>query len=603
LTFDRERLKIWDATPLYNFMRKIAFPSMALVLTGVFAVSIIGGSLAFSIHGFSSQAIFRGAIFGLLVLAVPSVVSDLILHFTFLRDDPLYPLRRWFALSLFSCFLWILLLLVLAPIGAVYGGKAFPEYVYFSGFFVVLPFRFLLVLSVSSVRLAWRFICSISQPLASFMAATAFFAGTLAVTGVSLFVISTLTSFTSIYALIAYVESRGKVKIGFSPVEMFRAFLQDWLDGNSEPFEDSLEKLGVYQQISTGLLGFSSRRTGKLKGVMVVSNFHPGPLLNIGSSVLPHLIQRSLEEKFGVVASVPHGVSGHELNLVSQAQNRRVIQEVISLMDFKDFSSESSHFARSEFGVAKSSCQVFGDCALVTLTFSPNTMEDIPLDVGAELEALGKRHFSNMALIDAHNSITDISEITDDEVRDLKESFRNALADATSKPKVPFKIGVSKVGLDEFGLRQGIGPGGVVVFLIGVEDKLSAYITIDGNNMKSGFREKILDALYGLGIDQGEVMTTDTHMVNGVVTAKLGYHPIGEAVDQDKLIEQIKLAVVRARENLEEGGFAYSTSRLKVKTMGLRTNILVEFLTKMSRRIVFVFTFTVAVPTILCLAL
>ncbi len=57
-----------------------------------------------------------------------------------------------------------------------------------------------------------------------------------------------------------------------------------------------------------------------------------------------------------------------------------------------------------------------------------------------------------------------------------------------------------------------------------------AYITIDGNNMIRGLREHILETAKRSGFEDAEVMTTDTHMVNGIVSAPLGYHTVGEVV-------------------------------------------------------------------------
>jgi predicted neutral ceramidase superfamily lipid hydrolase len=69
--------------------------------------------------------------------------------------------------------------------------------------------------------------------------------------------------------------------------------------------------------------------------------------------------------------------------------------------------------------------------------------------------------------------------------------------------------------------------------------------------MVSGLREKILASLLELGISSGEVLTTDTHIVNAVVMNERGYHPVGEAIDHQKLIEDINKAAVKALGNLE----------------------------------------------------
>jgi len=69
--------------------------------------------------------------------------------------------------------------------------------------------------------------------------------------------------------------------------------------------------------------------------------------------------------------------------------------------------------------------------------------------------------------------------------------------------------------------------------------------------MVSGLREKILLTLKSMGISEGEVFTTDTHAVNAVILSKRGYHPIGEAIDHEKLIGYIKRATLVAVSDLE----------------------------------------------------
>ena len=78
-----------------------------------------------------------------------------------------------------------------------------------------------------------------------------------------------------------------------------------------------------------------------------------------------------------------------------------------------------------------------------------------------------------------------------------------------------------------------------------------AYVVIDGNNMVSGLREEILTSLKGLGIEEGEVFTTDTHSVSALILGKQGYHPIGEAMDKRKLVDYIKQATLEATSKLE----------------------------------------------------
>ena len=87
--------------------------------------------------------------------------------------------------------------------------------------------------------------------------------------------------------------------------------------------------------------------------------------------------------------------------------------------------------------------------------------------------------------------------------------------------------------------------------------------------MISGLREKILSALSELGLDDGEVFTTDTHAVNAVVLDARGYHPVGEAMDQETLIKYIKQAATQALANLEPTDVSWRIDTVtKVKVIG-----------------------------------
>jgi len=52
-----------------------------------------------------------------------------------------------------------------------------------------------------------------------------------------------------------------------------------------------------------------------------------------------------------------------------------------------------------------------------------------------------------------------------------------------------------------------------------------------------------------LGVRDGEVLTTDTHVVNAVGPSKRGYHPIGEGIDQNILLNYINEATIESISN------------------------------------------------------
>jgi putative membrane protein len=143
------------------------------------------------------------------------------------------------------------------------------------------------------------------------------------------------------------------------------------------------------------------------------------------------------------------------------------------------------------------------------------------------------------------------------------------LKKASQQKLASLEVGVAKVTPKEFGLPEGMGPGGIVVTVTKVAGQKIAYVTIDGNNMISGLREKILSALSEAGIDDGEVFTTDTHAVNAVVLDARGYHPVGEAMDHETLIKHIKHAATQALAHLEPADVSWRMDKVsKVKVIG-----------------------------------
>jgi putative membrane protein len=121
----------------------------------------------------------------------------------------------------------------------------------------------------------------------------------------------------------------------------------------------------------------------------------------------------------------------------------------------------------------------------------------------------------------------------------------------------------------EFSVEDGMGLGGICALVVKIGEQVSAYVIIDGNNMVSGLRDKILDSLGDLGVDGGEVLTTDTHVVNAVVMTARGYHPLGEAIPHEKLISYVKDVVTEALNKREPASAAWCAGAVQnVKVIG-----------------------------------
>ncbi len=196
-------------------------------------------------------------------------------------------------------------------------------------------------------------------------------------------------------------------------------------------------------------------------------------------------------------------------------------------------------------------------------------MEDLPEELSSTIvHEARKRGLSSAIVVDAHNSIDGPFE-PEKAVDPLRIAAVASMEEALACPRLTFQVGASRIVPKECGVQEGMGPGGISVIVTKVNGQTAAYVTIDGNNMISGLREKILSELQKLGITKGEVLTTDTHAVNGVILTPRGYFPIGEAMDEMNLIEHVKNATIEAIEDLEPVKTSWLTETVSnVKVIG-----------------------------------
>lgn len=548
---------IEDSTDKYidkvvkRYSKLFELPSQSKILIYFGVLTLHGGILSILPLDLSMNNFVVGLGFGGIFFLL-TLVSDFIVSRTSMRHDFIFNLRRCSALSFFSSLIWFGVLLLGGLIIAILGSPSLWIRFFFLGFSGALILR-LLVLSVTSfAKFGGVIFSSLLQPILVLMPVF-FMESTIGIISEMQFLlfvsfslgVAILTVFIFKYSM----DSIGTGSLGVASSVLFKAFLANWTEDLITPLETFFEKLGKLKDIKVSLLCFRSGE--RLKAAFVVPALHPGPFKNFGSSLLPSMIQTAIQARFGCVVSVPHGLVGHELDVASLSETERVVESIVGFMgSLSSSQSKATPMVRTESGDVKAGCQIFGDHALLTLTTAPKTMEDLPPELNSFIvnEAL-KRQLSVLA-IDAHNSM--------DEKFDLYsalESFRNAsvncLEKALKSKNSYFKVGASKVIPKGFTVQHGLGPGGISVIVTEVEGKKAVYVTIDGNNMVSGLREKILASVFELGIDDGEVLTTDTHSVCGTIRSTRGYNLVGEAIDHSKLISYIKEATLNSLSNLE----------------------------------------------------
>ncbi|NLE06418.1 MAG: DUF2070 family protein, partial [Crenarchaeota archaeon] len=368
------------------------------------------------------------------------------------------------------------------------------------------------------------------------------------------------------YLFLHLLDQVGKKNYNLAALPLFRAFILNWVTGENAPLETFLEQLGEDTEVKVSLLKFDSQKT---TAAFILPLVHPGPFKNIGSSILPSLLKHAFEKKYKCNACVPLGLLGHERNAASQIQNNKIINKILNDATFEAKDKTATPFIRTSKGPVTTSCQLFGKTAILSFTLAPKTTEDLPqeLDVIVSEEAK-KLGLDNSILINTHNSLTSSTEI-DASLDELKDSAFECLNKALTQDFSAFKIGAATIYPQEFTLKEGMGEGGITAIVVQVGEQKAAYVVIDGNNMISGLREKILTELKTTGIDESEVFTTDTHSVSAIVRGQRGYHPVGEAMSHDILIANIKEVVQKAILQLEEckAGFTHILVP-KVRVMG-----------------------------------
>jgi putative membrane protein len=419
------------------------------------------------------------------------------------------------------------------------------------GFAAVVTFRAVVFIATSSVGILRRLLSSLLQPFLCISMFVVFWIGfntTLPLQFLPFLVVSPIVGCASAFLFVFLIDRLGRRTYGIVSMPLFRAFMLNWVAALNAPFEEFLEKLGENEDIEVSLLKFDSH---KPKAAIIVPLVHPGPFKNVGSSLLPSMLKSEFEKEFGCDTCVPLGILGHELDLASQAQNQKIIHQVIDYAKFTASADTATPFVKVTDGYATASCQIFGKNALLSFTLAPKTTEDLPQQLGQIVrEQAEKLGIECSIVVNAHNSIDDTVEV-EGSLDKLHEMACKCLKKAVSLPSYPFEVGAATVFPKEFSLEDGMGPGGITAIMVKVAEQKTVYVVIDGNNMVSGLREEILSTLKTMGFHESEVFTTDTHAVSAVVLGRRGYHPVGEIMNHETLINYIQDAAKAAATSLE----------------------------------------------------
>lgn len=353
----------------------------------------------------------------------------------------------------------------------------------------------------------------------------------------------------AIYALFWMINAPMKRNFGVSMTDAASLFLAQWFE-QSPKLEKMFEEVGEEVDTLVGVMGF--RAKGKLKAVFVIPHIHFGPFGSLGGSEFPELISAEVAKRTGALAFVFHGCATHDFNPASSSEIEKFNEKIFRALAGMKFAKAKGSLMMGKSGTGRSGGVIVNGAYFAPLTRAPRTTEDVDFSVGLAIRNYALAKGAKEALIaDAHNAETgQIMRV--ESGNPIAFEYMRAVEDALEKrgAEKGIRLGVASDPLSEFGLASGVGKAGLRIAVFEADGKKYAVILIDANGATPAFRREVIDAVCGTGIDDCELMTTDTHSVNriGGVLNPVG----GPRTDRQLMLRRIVATAKKAAAGLEE---------------------------------------------------
>lgn len=368
----------------------------------------------------------------------------------------------------------------------------------------------------------------------------------------------------AVWGLIVVVNYPWRRSLGVNAFDMLRGFIGHVAEGSRE-LEEVFEQIGEQAVVPVTVLSFK-RPAGDEKARFVVPMVHPGPMGEIGGGNLPERIARATKG----LAFAPHATASHDFNLVTEREVEKLLDAADRAFHRIEYAPTATASSRITVGEASVLAQAFDDDVLEIATFAPGFADDIDFAVG--LSAMAETRASwvdDILLVDAHNSNNgfndgNLGHVTPGSQRsvDLMAAARRAGEHLGTVSQGAMGLGVAHDSTN-WTPQDGIGPLGIRVAVLRVDGHETAYILIDGNNMAPGLRDQIVERGMAL-VDEVEVMTTDTHVVNTMESV----NQVGDHIDHDAIIDTVHRLVETARNDVEPVVAGMETERVEVTVFG-----------------------------------
>ncbi|MCS7135901.1 MAG: DUF2070 family protein [Nitrososphaerota archaeon] len=374
------------------------------------------------------------------------------------------------------------------------------------------------------------------------------------------------------------METFGKI-LGQSPLKLLRGFVLSMLEGDASYLEGILYKIGKATDIIVDTIIFRDKKEKTHILSVIVPRFHPGPVRSIGGSITPYMIERAFAA-FGLEAIVLKGLAGHEMDIASREDGLRLAKQVLdsSLKALKegDFSGIVLKPTTIISGKASANVFAFNGVKIAIVSLHPNPMEDL-------LPNIVSQESDKIVVVDAHNSFADNGDSQfNSDVHDVVDLMKKVESLPLNETYKDFYVGYARTVPKEYGLNDGLGPGGISCWILGVDGEEFVYIVVDGNNALPQVRSLVQNVLLKEGASGSELLTTDTHLVCAISLGGRGYHPVGEVLKPETVAEYASTLYKQAKAamKLAEANF----QRLVVKDVRVFSESVINYMAKSTIR-------------------
>lgn len=410
----------------------------------------------------------------------------------------------------------------------------------------IFGLRLLVLVAIADYRISRMWFPAIIQSGVGILAGMVVFSPSFGILALVLHVVFGL----GFAILIWMIERPLKRAFKIRGLAFINAFIAHMTDG-SKGMENFFREIG--EEIFVPQVSFFFHRNDKKPIIFTVPNLHPGPMGEIGGGNLPKVLHDNFQDE----TLVSHGCATHDFNLVSESEIDKVIEAMQRSRTGISYSGFAGKSGQLTYGSVKVLYQRFGDSVLLVTTRSPLRTEDVDFSIGMTIMAEGHRWFPHVAVVDAHNCMTDLSSpvlLATLTATEYQQASLEAMDLCRTTHLYSFRTGVAHVTLP-YSREQGFGDLGIQVLVVEVDDQRTAYVLLDGNNMAEGVREELLGQILTI-VDNAEVMTTDSHVVNTIT----GKNPVGMHVSVSEFLPFVMQAVRTAIDDLAPSEVAGSTA-------------------------------------------